>query len=212
VSVKAVIFDCDGTLVDSERLARRAWTTVLGGYGIALTDEDYVAVTGKGYPQIHEHFGRNGGLPAPDALWPIFADELFVLLDTELEVFADAVGIVRALHDEGVPMAVASSSARARLDRTLRAAGIAELFDATVAGDEVARPKPMPDSFLVAAKRLGAAPSDCVVIEDSPTGVAAGLAAGMRTVAVVRDEAGRELLADAHHVVDLLEYQLLMES
>ncbi len=210
--MSAVIFDCDGTLVDSERLARRAWTSVLDRYDITITDEDYMAVLGQSYPTVHRYFGGKGSLPAADLVWPVFSTELFVLIDTELEIFSDTVDAARTLHEEGVPIAVASSSARARLDRTLLSAGLIDLFEVTVAGDEVDRPKPMPDMFLLAAQRLGVKASDCIVVEDTALGVAAGLAAGMRTVAVVRDERVRGLLSDAHAVVDVLEYHLLLQS
>ena len=101
-------------------------------------------------------------------------------------------------------VAVASSSPRARLDRTLRRAGLTDAFAVSVAGDEIANGKPAPDMFLAAAERLGVAPGDCVVIEDSPPGVAAGVAAGMRTLAIVRTPGAAAELAEADRVVDRL--------
>lgn len=201
----AVIFDCDGTLVDSERLARRAWNAVLAGYGITVTDDDYSALLGKTYPYVHEHFSRRGDLPDVDAFWPILSVRLFELIDNELQVFEDAVRLARELQADGVPLAVASGSARERLDRTLRSAEILDLFDVTIAGDEVSNPKPMPDIFLAAADRLGVDPAGCVVVEDSPDGVMAGIAAGMRTIAVVREGQARDGLQHADLVVDLLD-------
>jgi HAD superfamily hydrolase (TIGR01509 family) len=114
---------------------------------------------------------------------------------------------VRELQARGVAIAVASSSPRARLDRTLARAGLAEAFAVTVAGDEVARGKPAPDMFLAAAERLGVAPERCAVIEDSAPGVAAGLAAGMRTVGVARDGAA---LGDAHVVLERLSARAVL--
>ena len=84
-----------------------------------------------------------------------FSGELFALIDTELVPFDDAVGAARELRERGVPVAVASSSPRERLQRTLGRAGLLDAFDVVVAGDEVEHGKPAPDMFLLAAERLG---------------------------------------------------------
>ena len=99
------------------------------------------------------------------------------------------------LHERGVPLAVASSSPRARLDRTLARTGLADAFAATVAGDEVARGKPAPDMFLAVAEALGVGPDDCTAVEDSGPGVAAALAAGMYTIGIARFDDGPEVAA-----------------
>jgi HAD superfamily hydrolase (TIGR01509 family) len=99
-----------------------------------------------------------------------------------------------------VPVAVASSSPRERLDRTLAHVGLA--FPVSVAGDEILHGKPAPDMFLVAAERLGVAPARCVVVEDSAPGVAAGVAAGMPTLGVCRVPGTEAALSAADRVVD----------
>ena len=199
---QAVIFDCDGTLVDSEPLARIAWERSLSPYGYAIDDAEYAGLIGLPYPKVHGFFAdRIPGLAAPAPFWEAYSGALFELIDTVLEPFDDALETVRELRALDVAVAVASSSPRARLDRTLARAGLAEAFAVTVAGDEVAHGKPAPDMFLAAAERLGVAPERCAVIEDSAPGVAAGLAAGMRTVGVARDGAQ---LGDAHVVLERL--------
>ena len=199
----AVVFDCDGTLVDSEPLAWRAWRQLLAAYGYDLRPDDIEATRGHGWPHIYGHFAR--AVPAignSEAAWEGFSGNLFALLEAELTPFDDAIGTARELHERGVPIAVASSSPRARLDATLRAAGLHELFDVTVAGDEVAHGKPAPDLFLAAAERLGVEPGDCVAVEDSPPGVASAVAAGMTVVAVARKPEHRSDLQP--HLVDEL--------
>ncbi len=128
-------------------------------------------------------------------------DELFA----DLTVYDDALDTAEHLAGLGVPLAVASSSRRRRLDRTLSVTGLDRLFPITVAGDEVENAKPAPDIFLEAARRLGTHPETCFVVEDTPAGVAAGRAAGMTVVAVVRGrytpedlQAGRPGGAGAH--------------
>ena len=184
--MRAVVFDCDGTLVDSERLSFQAWREILGRHGYDLADADIAATRGQSYPDVHGYFAERATIPGADDFWPTLSGRLFELFETDLEVFDDAVATARELKERGVPIAIATSSLRERLDATLRAAALEDVFDVTVAGDEVENGKPAPDLFLAAAERLGAAPAECVAVEDSPAGVEAALAAGMRVVAVAR--------------------------
>jgi HAD superfamily hydrolase (TIGR01509 family) len=208
----AVIFDCDGTLVDSEPLARLAWERSLTPYGYALTDADAEASVGLPYPRVHAYFAERAPLPEVDAFWVELSGELFTLIDSSLALFEDAVGAVRALRSRGVPVAVASSSPHERLQRTLGRAGLLDAFDVVVSGDEVEHGKPAPDMFLLAAARLGVDPGACVVIEDSPPGVQAGLAAGMFTLAVCRVPGTEASLAAADRVVDTVTADAILEA
>jgi len=202
------VFDCDGTLVDSERLSFQAWREVLARHGYELADEDLHAMRGRSYPWVHEYFAQRARIPDPDAFWLLHTGRLYELFETELEVFEDAVATARELKQRGVPIAIATGSRRERLDATLRAASLDGLFDVTVAQDEVEHAKPAPDLFLRAAELLGVAPEECVAVEDSPTGVESALAAGMRVVAVARDPGHRDGLRGAT-VVDLLTAAIL---
>jgi HAD superfamily hydrolase (TIGR01509 family) len=198
-----VIFDCDGTLVDSEPLSGEAWERTLERYGYTITEADVAEVVGRSYTFTHAYLAERVALPDADALWPELRSVLFGLLDTRLTPFADAVKAVADLRVRGVPLAVASSSMRERLDRTLARGGFA--FDVSVAGDEVANGKPAPDMFLLAAARLGVQPRCCVVVEDSPPGIQAGLAAGMKVLAVCRAGASESTLAGADRIVHKLQ-------
>ena len=211
-SEPAVIFDCDGTLVDSEPLSRRAWEQALAPYGYEVTDADLAACVGRSYPHTHGHFAERALLPGADAFWPVYSGELFALIDAQLEPFADALGAIAQLKARGVAIAVASSSARERLERTLQRAGLRDAFAATVAGDEVARGKPAPDMFLAAAERLGVAPSACIAVEDSVPGVESGLAAGMAVVAVARDSPVPPGLDAAHRLVGELSADVILSA
>jgi HAD superfamily hydrolase (TIGR01509 family) len=190
VTLEAVIFDCDGTLVDSEPLARVAWDRSLEPHGYEIDDVEYAGLIGRPYAQVHGFFAeRIPRLEPLDAFWDGYSTRLFELIDSELVPFDDALEAVRDLTARGVAVAVASSSPRARLDRTLARAGLADTFAVSVAGDEIEHGKPAPDMFLAAAERLGVAPDRCAVIEDSAPGIAAGRAAGMIAIGVVRDGA-----------------------
>jgi HAD superfamily hydrolase (TIGR01509 family) len=204
----AVIFDCDGTLVDSEPLARSAWERSLARYGYALAEGEIEACVGWPYERTHAYLAERAALPGAAAFWPEFSGELFALIDRDLVVFEDAIGALAELRGRGVPVAVASSSPRERLARTLERAGLE--FAVTVAGDEVAHGKPAPDMFLAAAERLGAEPAECVVVEDSPPGVEAGLAAGMGVLAVAREPGAEAVLAGAHAVVRALSAEAIL--
>jgi HAD superfamily hydrolase (TIGR01509 family) len=208
----AVIFDCDGTLVDSEPLARMAWERAMAPYGYAVTDADAGACVGLPFPRVHEYFAARAALPDAEEMWTQFSGQLFTLIDSELALFDDAVEAARTLRARGVPVAVASSSPRERLQRTLGRAGLLDAFDVTVAGDEVAHGKPAPDMFLLAAQRLGVEPGRCVVIEDSPPGVQAGIAAGMVTLAVCRVPGTEASLAAADRVVDTVSADAILEA
>jgi HAD superfamily hydrolase (TIGR01509 family) len=204
--LSAVIFDCDGTLVDSEPLSAETWRRVVGRLGYEISDADVAAVVGSSYPRTHAFFASRVALPAPEVLLPELNQVLFGLIDERLEVFEDAITAVAELRAREVPIAVASGSVRERLDRTLARAGLA--FEVTIAGDEVAHGKPSPDMFFLAAARLGVAPERCVVVEDSSPGVAAGRAAGMPTLGV-RREPGIDLSA-ATQVVDVVSADAIL--
>jgi HAD superfamily hydrolase (TIGR01509 family) len=194
--VKAIVFDCDGVLVDSEELSWRGWGEVLDRHGIALTDDDVAALTGRTLDDCLLHFSDRGSLPDRDALVPELATVMHDLLERHLQAFEDAVDTLDVVAGRR-RLAVASSSYRDRLDLSLRTTGLADRFEVSVAGDEVAHGKPAPDLFVEAANRLGVAPGDCVAVEDTPPGVRSAAAAGMVVVAVDRGWFEGEALIEA---------------
>ncbi|MDR9451125.1 MAG: HAD family phosphatase [Acidimicrobiia bacterium] len=202
--MRPIVFDCDGVLVDSERLAWSAWRQVLVRYGITLTEEDIALLTGRTDREAHYHFSHRADLPDHGSFWDELADVTFRLFDQHLSAFEDAADTLDALRIRGATMAVASSSPRERLDRSLAATGLEAYFEFVVAGDEVAAGKPAPDLFLAAAAGLGVEPATCFAVEDSPAGIAAARAAGMTVIAVRRGQFGLEDLSAADLVVPRL--------
>ncbi len=209
--IDAVIFDCDGTLVDSEPLSRAAWDMVLEPYGYVTTDDTYPDLVGRPYAHVHAFFAeRVDGLPGLEPLWAAYSDALFTLIDVRLEPFVDALDTLGELRSRGVLVAVASSSVRERLDRTLQRVGLADAFALSVAGDEIAHGKPAPDMFLAVAAALAVPATKCAVIDDSAPGVQAGLAAGMRTIGIAREPGAAERLAAADVVLERLTAEAVL--
>lgn len=177
-----VIFDCDGVLLDSEALSARAWSLALADCGLDYGEAELARrFTGYTDAMMTEIIGRERGAPLP-------GDMTRRVLDRSLRLFAEELrpieGIVELLGRLQTPRCVASNSGVERLRESLRLAGLAPLFapEAVFSAEQVARPKPAPDLHLHAARSLGFAPADCLVIEDSATGVAAARAAGIPVV------------------------------
>jgi HAD superfamily hydrolase (TIGR01509 family) len=184
--VRAVIFDCDGVLVDSERLAAPILADTLTELGLPTTAQD-VDRDFKGRSWEHGldviRARRDGAEPWPE-LRERYRARLFAAFDTELQAVAGIRQALDALDTAGVPRCVASSGDHERIRRGLRGAGLLDRFadEAIFSVDDVARGKPAPDLFLHAAARMGVDPQATVVVEDSPAGVQAGVAAGMRVL------------------------------
>ncbi|MFC5721549.1 HAD family hydrolase [Streptomyces gamaensis] len=182
----AVVFDLDGTLVDSEPNYYEAGRRVLLRYGVpGFSWEEHERFIGIGTRETLEVLRREHGIAAPvDELLAAKNREYLALAGAHTEVFPRMRAFVDLLHGSGVPMAVASGSSRAAIDAVLAATGLGGRISAVVSAEEVAGGKPEPDVFLEAARRLGVAPERCVVVEDSAPGVQAARRAGMRCIAV----------------------------
>ena len=207
----AVIFDCDGTLVDSERLSRAAMTEVLAEDGYTVTDEDYAAVVGRAWPQTREYLKARVGYD--DAQVDAYLRRVrtaFRARLPELVVHADAVRTLGDLRSRGVPVGVCTSSGREHLAHVLDLPELTGRFDTSVAREDTDEHKPLSAPYLLAAQRLGVPAQRCVVVEDTPTGIASGRAAGMAVVAVDR---GTGLdLSDGHVVVDCITHDALVAA
>lgn len=200
----AVVFDCDGTLADTEPISDRAWADVLGELGYVPTAEDRRTTVGRPYAVTHAHFAQRVALGDPVAFRTRLRERFLVRFDTELELFDDAVGVLRSVVAAGLPVAVASSSTRAHVERVLERAQLTAEVRAIVAAEDVARHKPDPEPYRLAASRLGAPPARCRAVEDTDVGVTSARAAGLYTVAVVRGHVAEDELAHADRVVDSL--------
>ncbi len=184
--IKGIVFDMDGTLIDSEKLYDDNLKLALPQMGYEYNEE--VVMRSMGLPHdkvcetLAEHYGSG-----------LDMEELFVLVRKGVHAYIAEFGVplkpgVFELMDYakslGLPMAVASSTYRSSAMKKLELSGIANYLDASIFGDEVANGKPAPDIFLKAAELIGIPPSECLAIEDSHNGVKAASIAGMYTVMV----------------------------
>ena len=179
----AYIFDCDGTLADTMPTHYRAWQQALGEHAALLPEAMFYELGGVPATGIVELLNERHGLALPVEATVAHKEGLFLQLSPEVAAIEPVVAIARALVGRK-PMAVASGGHRNIVLKTLAALGIADLFDTIVTAEDYLRGKPAPDPFLEAARRLGVAPEQCLVFEDTATGIAAATAAGMQSVLV----------------------------
>ncbi len=183
--VRAVVFDLDGTLLDTERLYRAAFMATLATFGLHLPAGDYDRLVGL--PTT----ARRALLPAmlgeavtADAFIAAYYRERSAGLAGGIQLKPGVRPLLATLAARSIPAAVATSASAATAGRHLALAGLDGWFATVVTRDDVARGKPAPDSFIAAAARLGTPPGDCLAVEDSPHGVAAAHAAGLMVVMV----------------------------
>ncbi|WP_217250216.1 HAD family phosphatase [Streptomyces sp. AC602_WCS936] len=182
----SVVFDLDGTLVDSEPNYYEAGRRTLAEYGVAdftwAEHEEYVGISTQ---ETVTDWTRRYGLRAPvEELLAVKNRHYLELARTSARAYPEIRKFVELLAGEGVPLAVASGSSPEAIEAILARTGLDARLGTVVSADEVARGKPAPDVFLEAARRLGADPADCVVLEDAAPGAAAAHAAGMRCIAI----------------------------
>ena len=198
----AVVMDMDGLLVHTERLWLQAKVVLFSRYGVELTDADLAAVFGTSELDSARYFAGRFGMPAEQLtnLRDEYLDIVGALFDEGVELTDGASDLLARLSG-AVPLALATNTRRALVDKILHSFPVAHQFDAIVSGDE-ARPKPTPDIYLLACQRLGVDPSTAVALEDSPTGVTAARSAGLTCIGVPSDP--RYPLHEADIVVDSL--------
>ncbi|MBO9308307.1 MAG: HAD family phosphatase [Chloroflexi bacterium] len=190
MAVEAIIFDFDGTIIDTELADFQAWKAVFDRHGLPLTLDLWRQRVGKAV-----HNGAQGVF-LPERYfeqlkgYPLSADELraqaehYLRLCENLDVLAGVRELLEAARAARVGLGLASNSDRAWVEHWARWHGVWECFKCVVTRDDVENAKPAPDIYLKAAACLGVPPERCVAIEDSPTGMQAALAAGIRCIAV----------------------------
>jgi HAD superfamily hydrolase (TIGR01509 family) len=203
-----VIFDCDGVLVDSERISNDVLAAALRELGLAISAQDaHDRYRGMFLSEIRADAERRLGAPLPPEFVDTFERAREEAFRAKLQAVPGAARAVREIRALGFEVCVASQGKLSKTELTLRLTGLRDLFgpEALFSSHSVARGKPAPDLFLHAAATMGRAPERCVVVEDTMIGVQAARAAGMRVIAYAPDGAAAAFRAAGVETVGALE-------
>jgi len=203
--LRAVFFDLDGTLADTERQNAEAVARVLGRAGRSLSDEEREFVIGHGWHEIYHQLVTNGGVTVgyEELMHKAGVERVRIVDEEGLDVLPGAVDTVRRLTSR-YAAAVVSGSSRAEVEAVLRKLDVLGCFPWFLGAEDTARGKPFPDGYLLAATRLQVAPADCLVLEDSTAGIRAARAAGMKVIGVRAGNFAKQPQDEADRVVDTL--------
>jgi len=201
--IELVIFDCDGVLVDSEPLANRALSACFKDAGFPIDYDTCVAnMVGLSLSSCFKMAEEWHGKALPLDFFDIVQSRTYQAIREELQ---PVVGVRAAIEAIPLPRCVASSSEPEKILLSLTKTGLAPLFDGKLfSATQVKRGKPAPDLFLFAAAQMGAAPGDCVVIEDSPYAAAAARDAGMTAYGFAGGGFGSKLAGEGAHIFDTM--------
>ena len=180
---RAYLFDCDGTVVDSMPLHYIAWTKALGEWDATFDEELFYAWGGKPSREIIADLNQMQGLAMPVETVAERKENLYFSLLPQLKPVPEVLEHIDAQYGR-IPFAVVSGSNRESIVNSLTAVGLFDRFQILVGHEDYTRSKPAPDAFLIAAQRLGIAPKDCLVFEDTAMGIQGATAAGMASVRV----------------------------
>lgn len=184
--IRAVIFDMDGVLADSEPILNAAASAMFAEHGLIVQPDDFLPFVGAGESRYISGVAEKYQLPIDLAAAKRRTYEIYLdLVPQRLQSFPGAHDLIHACRVAGLRVAVASSADSIKVMANLRKIGLPpEVWDVALTGEAVKHNKPAPDIFLLAAQKLGVNPAECVVVEDAVNGVQAAKAAGMRCIAV----------------------------
>ncbi len=193
---RAVLWDMDGTLIDSEEFHWISWRNALATEGIAITREQFLSSFGQRNDSIIPRWLGNASTPERIERIANAKEELYrhLVRRDGISPLPGVANWIHRLHKEGWLQAIASAAPRANIDAVLEALSATHIFQGIVSADDVHRGKPDPEVFLTAASRVGVSPERCIVVEDAVAGVQGARSAGMRSIGISRN--GKHLPAD----------------
>jgi HAD superfamily hydrolase (TIGR01509 family) len=182
---KAYLFDCDGTIADSMPLHYVAWKRILGEWGCDFDEQTFYAWGGMPVTEIIAALNVRDGLAMPVEEVQRRKEALYFEILPELKAVPEVLEHIELSHGH-IPFAVVSGSTRESVTKSLETLGILDKFETLVCAGDYERSKPDPQPFLIAAERLGVAPEDCLVFEDTEMGIQSATAAGMASVKIMQ--------------------------
>lgn len=183
--IRAIIFDGDGVLFDSEKVHVKAWEKIFGKIGVKLLPEDYQRGIGTADREFLRYLIQTGKLPSEYTIEEILEDKFRILLELtgEVTLFPEVRETVEVLSKKYI-LALASNSRKEFTLKILNQFALREYFEEIITKENTKNPKPSPEIYLLTAQRLRVAPSECVVIEDSPVGIESAKKAGAICLAI----------------------------
>ena len=207
MKVRAILFDMDGVLIDSEELMAKSGILALREFGVEASASDFLPFVGRGEDKYMGGVAEKHGVRYDTAMKDRAYDYYGQMVKAEATVPEDTLPTLKVLHARGIKMAICSSADRVKVLYNLRAIGADEsLFGAIVTGSDVERKKPAPDIYLKGASLLGEQPEDCLVVEDAPSGIQAAHAGGIRAAGIASSFSAQELTqqADPEYLISTL--------
>ncbi len=185
--MKAILFDLDGTLIDTEKYYRICWKKTLESFGYKVTDDDVLSLRSLGRPFAPDHIKKM--VKDPDADYKAIRAKRSKLMEEMIaregiQLKKGAVELLEYLRSKKITTAVSTASDLERTTRYLKQVGLYDYFDKLISCTMVERGKPAPDVYLYACKELGLSPDLCIAVEDSPNGVKSAFSAGCKVIMV----------------------------
>ena len=210
--MKAILFDMDGVLIDSETLMAKSGILALRDYGIDPVPEDFIPFVGRGEDKYIGGVAQKYGLTYSPEMKARAYEYYGRYVEQEAFVPKDVRRVLDTVKARGYRIAVCTSADYAKVVHNLRAIGVEEgFFDAFVTGDKIKNLKPHPEIYLTGAKLAGAAPDQCLVVEDAPSGIKAAHAGGMKAVGITSSFTEDYLVAQSHPDYIIHELGQLLE-
>ena len=207
-NVKAVIFDMDGTLIDTEKIYRLIWPITLQEMGLTMLEEHYMAMRSLGRPfapvQMKEWYGQDFDYDGARARRKVKFENY--IAEHGIQCKKGAIELLEYLHSQGIITAIATATDMERATRYLEMTGLTNHFDKVISATQVKEGKPSPDVYLFACEQLGLQPSECVAVEDAPNGITSAYRAGLRVIMVPdQSQPDEDTMAKLTHCVNSLD-------
>jgi HAD superfamily hydrolase (TIGR01509 family) len=186
--IKAVFFDLDGTLVNSEPLKAEALSLTMQQFGAIVPKEIYKKVMGQSWEVVLNEFFQHGNKEIPENDFnPFFRTHYRQLIQSKIQTDLELCALMKALKVRGIKLAVVSSAAKWMVDEILKQISLDQVFDLIVTGDDVKKHKPDPEAYHFALQKLQASPNETLIFEDSEAGFQAAREVGVPVIAVLHD-------------------------